>query len=409
MKNSLRVAGLLAALAVVTGCAAPISGQARPAATPVDLAALKTGAQVTEPTEFVERFPSATSERIRLIEGRRLLNILVHPIDYFPSLTELGYTRIFANADAMSKTGGIPAQYNDAVFSNKLVVGVSAVRTNGSVRNTEQMLVGILQFASEQDAKNAAAAMFQVTTSGERPRQPVAVPGYPEANASSLDDTGVNSFQQHGPFVIVNSATQSTPDVPGLAARIKKSMDAQIPALDKFQVIAPDDLMDLPRDREGIVRRTMDKSAGGGDPFGISFYNEDFGVFEASGILHYERNTLETRKAFEEAGVDLVGRRYSTVYRARDVEAAFKLQTVLAKRAKNDTVLAPPPGIADAQCVRLAEEDKNREYNGFCVLVYDRYVAVVMSLASVSKAALEVDPVLQERTAAQYAILKKSE
>ncbi|MEV0333023.1 hypothetical protein [Nocardia sp. NPDC050717] len=409
MKYSLRVAGLLAALTVASGCAAPISGQAKPGMTPVDLAALKTGAQVTEPTEFVEGFSSHTSERIRLIEGRRLLNVLVHPTDFFPSLNTLGFTKIFANADAMSKTGGIPPQYNDAVTSNKLVVGVTEVRTNGSVRNLETMHVGVLQFATEQDAKNAAAAMFQVTNTGERPRHPVTIPGYPTANASSADDTGVNAFQQHGPFVIVNSVSQPTPDVTGLADKIKKSMDAQIPALDKFKVIAPDDLMDLPRDQEGIVRRTMDKSAGSGDPFGMSFYNEDFGVFEPSGILHYERNTLETRKAFEEAGVDLVGRRYSTVYRTRDVEAAFKLQTVLAKRDKNDTVLAPPPGIADAQCVRLAEEDKNREYNGFCVLVYDRYVAVVMSLASVSKAALEVDPVLQERTAAQYAILKKSE
>ena len=408
MKNTLRVAGLIAVLVAGSGCAATISGQAKPGLTPVDVVALKTGAQVIEPTPFIEKFPSATSERIRLIEGRRLLNVLVQPNDFFPSLTELGFTRIFANTEAMSKTGSIPPQYSDAIFTNNLVVGVTETRTNDSVRNLETMLVGVLQFATEQDAENAAAAMYQVTMAGERPRHPVTMPGYPDANASSADDTGANAFQQHGPFVIVNSAAQPTPDLSGLTAKIKNSMDKQIPALDAFKAIAPDDLMDLPRDPDGIVRRTMDKSPAG-DPYGMSFYQEDFGTFEPSGILHYERNPLEVRKAFEKAGVDLVGRRYSTVYRARDVESAFELQTALAKRSKDDAVLEPPPGIADAQCVRLAEADKNRQYNGFCVLVYDRYVAVVMSLASVSKASLQVDPILQERTAAQYAILKKSE
>ncbi|MEV0684099.1 hypothetical protein AB0I35_09555 [Nocardia sp. NPDC050378] len=408
MKSTLRVAGLLAVLAVGPGCAAPISGTAKPGLTPVDLASLKTGAQITEPTEFKERFPSSTSERIRLIEGRRLLNVLVPPMDFQPSATELGYTRIFANPEAMSKTGGIPAQYNQAIATNNLVVGVSASRTNGSVRTPESALIGILQFATEQDAKNAAAAMFQVTMSGATPRHPASIPDYPNANASSADDASVNAFQQHGPFVVTTAVLQSTPDLTGLAGKIKQALDKQLPALDQFKIVAPDDLMDLPRDQDGIVRRTMGKSPAG-DPYGMSFYDEDSGTFLPSGILHYERDPATARKAFEEAGVDLIGRRYSTVYRARDVEAAFKLQTALAKPGKDDAELDSPPGIADARCLRLGEADKNRNYNGICVLVYDRYVAVVMSLTSVSKSSLQSDPVLHERTAAQYVILKKSE
>ncbi|MGW5450642.1 DUF7373 family lipoprotein [Nocardia sp. NPDC003979] len=399
---------MLAVLTIGSGCAATVSGTAKPGLTPVDLAALKTGAQITEPTEFKEKFPSSTSERIRLIEGRRLLNVLVPPMDFQPSATELGYTRIFANPEAMSKTGGIPAQYNEAVATNNLVVGVSASRTNGSVRTPESALIGILQFATEQDAKNAAAAMFQVTMSGATPRHPVSTPDYPNANASSADDASVNAFQQHGPFVVTTAVLQSTPDLTGLAGKIKQALDKQLPALDQFKIVAPDDLMDLPRDQDGIVRRTMGKSPAG-DPYGMSFYDEDSGTFLPSGILHYERDPATARKAFEEAGVDLIGRRYSTVYRARDVEAAFKLQTALAKPGKDDAELDSPPGIADARCLRLGEADKNRNYNGICVLVYDRYVAVVMSLTSVSKSSLQSDPVLHERTAAQYVILKKSE
>ncbi|MFD4433588.1 hypothetical protein [Nocardia sp. NPDC058497] len=407
MKNTLRLAGLLTILIVGSGCAAPISGQAKPGMTPVDLAALQTGATVTEPTTFELKY-SDTAKSVRLIEGRRLLNVLIPSIDVDPELTMRVTTRVFADGTDMSKDDGLPEMFKAAVTENNMIAGVTASRTNGSVRDTKGLHMSVLHFATAQDSKNAAAAMYQVSTTGERPRQPVTIPGYSEANGSSGNGTAVSAFQAHGPFVIVVSVSQETPDSAGLATKIKKALDLQIPALDKYRLIAPDDLLDVPLDPEGIMRRATGKSPSG-DPWGMSYHEEDFGTFEPSGILHFERNPAEARAAFEEAGVDLVGRRYSTVYRTRDVESAFKLQNVLAKRGKSDSELTPPPGIADAQCLRLEVPDPNRGYNGICVLVYGRYVAVVMSLASLSRASLEVDPILQERTAAQYAILKKSE
>ncbi|MGW6724467.1 DUF7373 family lipoprotein [Nocardia sp. NPDC055029] len=405
MKNTLRLAGLLTILIVGSGCAAPISGQAKPGMTPVDLAALTTGATVTEPTTFELKY-SDTAKTVRLIEGRRLLNVLIPTIDVDPELTMRVTTRVFADGTDMSKDDGLPETFKAAVSDNNFIAGVTASRTNGSVRDTKGLHLSVLHFATAQDSKNAAAAMYQVSTSGER--QPVTIPGYPEANGSSKDGTAVSAFQSHGPFMIAVSMSQETPDSAGLATKIRKTLDLQIPPLDKYRIIAPDDLLDLPLDPDGIMRRATGKSPSG-DPYGMSYHEEDFGTFEPSGILHFERNPAEARTAFEEAGVDLIGRRFSTVYRTRDVESAFKLQNVLAKRGKSDSELAPPPGIADAQCLRLEESDPNRGYNGICVLVYDRYVAVVMSLATVSRASLQVDPILQERTAAQYAILKKSE
>ncbi|MGW6423826.1 DUF7373 family lipoprotein [Nocardia sp. NPDC055053] len=407
MKNTLRLAGLLTILIVGSGCAAPISGEAKPGMTPVDLAALNTGATVTEPTTFELKY-SDTAKTVRLIEGRRLLNVLIPSIDVDPELTMRVTTRVFADGTDMSKDDGLPDIFKAAVTDNNFIAGVTASRTNGSVRDTKGLHLSVLHFATAQDSKNAAAAMYQVGTTGEHPRQPVTIPGYSEANGSSKDGASVSAFQAHGPFVIAVSMSQETPDSAGLATKIRKTLDLQIPPLDKYRIIAPDDLLDLPLDPDGIMRRATGKSPAG-DPYGMSYHEEDFGTFEPSGILHFERNPAEARTAFEEAGVDLIGRRFSTVYRTRDVESAFKLQNVLAKRGKSDSELAPPPGIADAQCLRLEESDPNRGYNGICVLVYDRYVAVVMSLATVSRASLQVDPTLQERTAAQYAILKKSE
>lgn len=407
LTHASRLAVMLAVIAVGPGCATVVSGDAKPTIASVDLATLKYGAMVTEPTPYELRFGSFTAETVRMIEGRRLLNVLVHPMDFMPDLDEPNYTRIFANSVGMNQDGGLPAEFNDAVVPNDLVAGVTTSRTNGSVRDFESMFVGILEFGTEDGAKNAAAAMYQVRMSRAEPRQPVAVPGYPHANGSA-SATNMSVSQQHGPFVILASIQAPRLDQTMLVDTIKKSMDQQITALSEFTVIPADDLLDLPLDQDGIMRRAMGKSPVG-DPLTMSTYDEDFGVFLPSGILHYERNTLEAQRAFVDAGVDLVGRRYSTIYRTRDVAAAFKLQTVLARRGKNDTVLEPPPGIADAQCVRLAEEDKNRGYNGFCVLVYDRYVAVVMSTASRLLSMQQVDATLQERTAAQYAILAKSE
>ncbi|MFC4124781.1 DUF7373 family lipoprotein [Nocardia rhizosphaerae] len=407
MRNTRRLAGLLALVVAASGCAATVSGSALPGMTPVDLAGLNTGAAVTEPTAFELKF-SDTAKSIRLIDGRRLLNVLVHPIDVDPDLTDRLTTRVFADGTDMSNDDGLPAMFESAVDDNNFIAGVTASRVNGSVRESKGLHLSVLHFATAQDSRNAATAMYQASTSGERPRQPVTIAGYPEANASNRDDTSVSAFLAHGPFVIVVSASQDAPDLAQLSSMVEKTLELQIPPLDGYQVIPTDDLLDTPLDPEGIMRRATGESPAG-DPFGMSYHEEDFGVFEPSGILHFERNPAETRAAFEEAGVDLVGRRYSTVYRTRDVEAAFKLQTVLAARDKSDAVLEPPPGIADAQCVRMAEADPNRGYNGFCVLVYQRYVAVVMSLASSSRTTLSVDPTLQERTAAQYAILTKSE
>ncbi|WP_157101943.1 DUF7373 family lipoprotein [Nocardia caishijiensis] len=404
----MRLGALISVLMLGSACSATISGQATPRATPVDIATLNTGAIVTEPTDYELRFASFHAQRIRLIEGRRLLNILVHPIDFLPSVTKSSYTKIFADVDEMTGTGGLSPEFKDVVSANDLVVGVSATRTNGSIRNLESMFVGILEFGTVANAEAAAAAMYSIGVTRSDPRQPVMIPNYPGAHGSATN-SNVNAFQSHGRFVII-TAIQEEPriDQNATTEKIKAALDKQIAALDTFQAIASDDLLDLPVDQDGMVRRTMDKSPAG-DPYGMGFHNEDFGIFLPSGILHYERNALDTRKAFDKAGVDLIGRRYSTVYRTRDVEAAFALQTALARRGKDDTALDPPPGIADAQCVRLAEPDKNRNYNGFCVLVYDRYVAVVMSLTSQLSSTQLADPILQQRAAAQYVILTKSE
>ncbi|GGK57132.1 DUF7373 family lipoprotein [Nocardia camponoti] len=412
MKKTLFVA---IAMCAVSGCASTVSGVAGPGSSPVDLATLQTGSVPTEPSAFTLNFNRGSAdETIRLVEARELLNLLVQPTDIDADLTSLARTRAFATVLSMTGTNdnstSLPAKYSPALESNNMVAGVTTARTNGSARNTKKTMLGVIEFATDADATKAAEELFRVTMEvqeGSPPRHPIVIADHPDAHASSADDVTANSFQAHGPYVIVTSFMNDKPGADDLGAFIKKVIDRQIPALDQHKRVPLDDILDTPVDPDGIMRRATGKSPG--DPLGISYSEEDFGTFTPSGILHFTRDAVAIRKAMADAGVDLIGRRYSTVYRTRDSASAFALQTALAKRGKDDLELTPPPGISDAQCLRFDASDPNRGYDSVCVVVYGRYVAEVISQSSISKRTVAVDQVLQERTAAQYAILKKSE
>ncbi|MGQ4597303.1 DUF7373 family lipoprotein [Nocardia sp. R6R-6] len=399
------MAVLTVALIAGTSCASSIDGKPLPGLAPVDLSSLRTGAAATTPSPFKLEYGASTAMPIRFIEARRMLNYLVHPFDVDSDLTQVGFVRLIADPYTMTRDGALPAAYAPVAENNNLIAGAYVSRTNGSLRSTKKLIVSILRFASETDSKNAADDFMRITTElSERHAFPI--DGHADARATSADDRGATAFQPHGPYVIVISAGLPEPDRDKVAGTIKKTIELQIAQLDRQKPVPLDDLLDLPLDPDGIMRRAAPRAKDYSDPFLSSIYDEDFGSFEPSGILHFERNPIEVRKAFEEGGVDLIGRRASTVYRARDLAAAIRLQTALTKPGKNDTVLDPPPGLGDARCIRLDVADLNRLYSSFCAIVYDRYVAVVLSkFPDLAR----VDRPLEERTAGQYSILVKSE
>ncbi|WP_433757233.1 DUF7373 family lipoprotein [Nocardia sp. CA-135398] len=405
MKRRLSAVAMLAvALIAGSSCASSVDGKPLPGLAPVDLSTLKTGAAATEPSPFKLRTSSNAAQSVRFIEARRMLNYVVHPFDVDRDLTSVGFVKLIADATSMTADGALPEIYKPVGENNNLIAGAYVSRSNGNLRSQKRLIVSILRFASDVDSKNAADDFARITTE-QRERHPIHVEGYPDARATSADDLSANAFQPHGPYVIAISAGIPQANQDKLAETIKKTIDLQIPALDRQKPVPVDDLLDLPLDPDGIMRRAAPKAKDYSDP-GFSLYDEDFGSFEPSGILHFERNPIEVRKAFEEGGVDLIGRRASTVYRARDLAAAIRLQTALTEPDKNDTVLDPPPGLGDARCLRLDSKDLNRQYSSFCAIVYDRYVAVVIS--SFPELA-RVDRRLEERTAGQYSILAKSE
>ncbi|MFR9752228.1 hypothetical protein ACL02S_14495 [Nocardia sp. 004] len=405
MKKRFRaVIAIATALVCTTSCADSLDGNPQPGMAPVDLSALQTGAMETEPTPFNLKFGPDKARSVRFIEARRMLNYLVHPFDVDSDLTDSGSVRLIVSADSMSAEGPLPPIYKPVAEKNSLVAGAYIVRINGNLRSRKKLIISILRFATDNDSANAAADFDRIT--GEQgERHPIPIADHPDARATSADDITATAFQSHGPYVIVINAGVPTPDRDALASTIKKTTDLQIAQLDKQQPIPLNDLLDLPIDPDGIMRRAAPKAKDHSDPF-FTVYEEDFGAYQPSGILHFERNPVRMRKAFEDSGVDLVGRRAGTVYRTSDLAAAFRLQTALTEPGKSDSVLDPPPGLSDARCLRLDAIDPNRNYTAFCAVVFGHYVAVVVS---VFPTAARVDRALYERAAAQYSILAKSE
>ncbi|MBF6521796.1 hypothetical protein IU411_16020 [Nocardia farcinica] len=386
--------------ACAVGCASTVAGTAQPGLTAVDLSTLETGPYRPEPTAYEPSIDGVPD--IRLIEARRMLGHLVHADEVDPEIDTLGDLAFFWNGQSMAQSETFPPQYQPAADHNNLIAGVYVSRTNGDLRSRKKLIISVLRFPTDAASRQAAAEFDQITHDAPD-RHPIAVPDRPDARTSSADDITAVSFLAHGAYVIMVNAAVPQPDPGALAAMIDTTLDLQTARLDRQQPVPMDDLLDIPADPDGIMRRALPTSTASTDPF---FGDDDFGAFTPAGQLHFERDPARVRRAFEESGVDLVGRRAGVVYRARDLAGAFRLQSVLAAPGRNDEELPPPPGLVDARCLRLDDRDPVRHYDGLCVVVHGRYVAVVVSRFPASS---RIDQGLYERAAAQYAILAESE
>lgn len=400
MKFPAKMAALLAVvIAVTVGCSSTVTGKPQPGLTPVNLAALKTGAYTPEPSEYD---PDITDPAdVHLIEAQRMLGYLVHPADIDSELSVVGDVRFFKIPETPFIYHVLPEKYRPALVDNNMLAGVYVSRINENLRSRKKLIVSVLRFATDAVATKAADDLDRITYEGDD-RHPIQIQGHPDARASSANDITALSFIAKGPFVVLTNTGVPQPDQSALARILQTTIDRQFTLLDQMTLVPWDDILDTPVDPDSIVRRTLPKAPDYSDPF---FINDDFGAYSPAAQLHFERNPVEVAKAFEETGVDLVGRRAGVVYRTRDLSAAFRLQVALVVAGKNDEVLDSPPGLPDIRCLRLDTEDPVRSFDSLCAVVYGRYVAVVVSKTPITA---RIDHTLYQRAAAQYTILAKS-
>ncbi|MBF6212504.1 hypothetical protein IU433_18840 [Nocardia puris] len=403
----MRFRGLSTTLIAVTaatcvGCASTIAGNPSPGLTPVDIESLATGVFTPEPTAYD---PDYSIPLIRRLDAYRILAKLVHSYEVDPEIDELGTIEVFESPGVMIQEDTFPPKYERASVDNRLLSGVYVSRINDSLRSRKKLIISVLRFPTEELSRKAAVDFDQITND-EPGRHVIPIDGYPTALTSSADDITAISFIAHGPYVIMVNAGIPQPDQAALAEVLRKTLSLQIPRIDELEIIPLDEILDSPIDPDGILRRALPPASDYKDYSDPFKGDRDFGALAPSAQLHFVRNPAAAKQAFDEAGVDLVARRGGVVYRTRDLEASFALQSALMKAEQNDEELPPPPGLPDVRCLLLEELDPARSYNTMCAVVFGRYVAVVYwALPYYSRSTAN----LYERAAAQYAILARSE
>ncbi|KAF0848330.1 DUF7373 family lipoprotein [Nocardia caishijiensis] len=398
LRRDRRALALFAAMMLCSGCGSTVTGTPQPGATAVDINTLRTGPFRTEPTTFKLKEGLDEPKQVRLVEARRLINHLINPADIDPEVRLPGKPTVFAAAEDLPIFQGIHESHRAVLSGNyKFIAGVAANQDNGSARNPRQISVAVFQFDSNAESIRAARELHLITVH-TWPGPDVQTRENADTFSSGHGGTHQDTWHAYGPYTILVSVRIPHSSVDELSRISDSAVAEQKQALDSHKPVPLDEVLDVPVDGENVMRRAMDH-----DVRDTLTSADSYGTYQPSGIRHFERDPAGAVAKFDQTGVDLIGRRASTVYRTRDTAAAFLLQTYLATKGKDDTALDPPLGIADAQCVRFDTAD-SRGHNSMCAVVYGRYVGVVTA-TSIGFANFDAD--LQERAAAQYAILQK--
>ncbi|MFD7841889.1 hypothetical protein ACFV4K_02965 [Nocardia sp. NPDC059764] len=410
----LRAVALAAAAVAVLGAGYavgswPVSGHAVPGMTAADLPKLKVGPYPSAPAEFVPFY--GTVADAYAIESRRMMSYLAGPDRIDPDVRYLGGARLLSSsgADYDDDNGPFPKNWQPVAERNRLIAGAYIARNNDSVRARKHIILAIQRFPSEQAARAAVDGYWETLNTPERHPIPIDTADLPadthdSARASSRTDDRGELVAVRGVYAIIGHAVIPQHDPAALGTRLRDMLRAQLTAMAELKPTPLEDLPDLPGNPDKILDLTLpnqydstDSDRWGGRGQG--------GVYTPAAALHFERDTAVARPAFEAAGVDLVARNGATVYRTRDLKAAFGLQTALTRLGRDDDEVPNPGGITDAHCVRLDEPEPIRDATYLCAVVYGRYVAVIGAQARFSGGA---PASFEQRVSAQYSMLARS-
>ncbi|MBF6349338.1 hypothetical protein IU448_09920 [Nocardia flavorosea] len=380
--------------AVTTACGQAIVGHPGPGMSPAAVDKLDVGLYPTEPADFDMKI--GTNVDVYSLEARRMLGYLISPYSVDPDLRYLWDTALLSGSSPPGP-GTYPADLEPISEKNYFIAGAATIRANNSARNEKRTAISILNFPDADYARTAAAEYNAAIDHAVPGRQKIDIAGYSDAHAALSPSRNEGLlFAARGPFVVHASILAPPDQAEQMGDRMKRILDLQFSALDELTPTPPDDMLDLPIDPEGIMRITLP------DEYpGSAAYNDMAGAYPPSAHLHMETDAGVTGD-YTPYGVDLVARNGATVYRTGSMQQAFSLQTALTRAEKYDEELPNPPGLTDARCLM-------REFSGIqdsfsCVIVYDRYVAVIDAFGIGNAPS----PELYQATAAQYAMLANS-
>jgi hypothetical protein len=284
-----------------------------------------------------------------------------------------------------------------AAGKHNFVTGFSSARRTEP--NRVSLVNAVLRFADPPSAAAAATEFADLSLQPNDnlpPAQPVTIPNNPGTRASTFEttppgsttpETSVSAYTAHGPFVLHQFA--DTPDGVGPAAdMVAKTLDQQIPAIDRFEPTAVSELAGLAVDESGLLARTIPQT-------GDEIPDNTNQVYGPHAALHFQASPLTSAQLFTDTGMDLWARGKASVYQVRDGEAAVKVfeQFVSESQDSGGKPVASVPNMPDSRCV---QHEETLSTYVVCFAVVDRYV--------IEAGAVQIADVHQ-LSAAQYAML----
>ncbi|MFI6871659.1 hypothetical protein [Nocardia sp. NPDC050406] len=368
----------------ITLLAAGCGSDREPAAASVDEKALNWGNYPTVPRDMAalaDAESGAVQESIRLAE-------------HVPLPMEID-SRLTARQSASALTpSSLPNVKGFASGAPGLVAGWQTFAQRGSDAALGLDLSvshSIARFDSREHAVRAMNFMAD-TVDPEYPNQgPLTVPGYGDARAVLGFLDAVKVWLAYDDYVIWLRLSHqiAAPDGPApLLDLAERLIDKQIELLRSYQPTPVDRLGEVPADIDGLRGRAL--------PDDNQRLRVKSGIYSARAALHTQTDPGRSRRAFTEAGVDLVATEYATLYRTAGADEARGLAAnFLAELSAKYTAADSPLGLPTAQCLRITDPESYANPH-VCYLVYDRYVAEVYATQQQD---------LHQRVSAQYLLL----
>ncbi|MFD3507551.1 hypothetical protein [Nocardia sp. NPDC058666] len=391
MRGTARFLGLFAAaMLVAVGCSSEPSGDAAAPEPVVDLAKLDVG-----PYPRVAREITTTPSwaLARYLEGMRLSSVLPLPVEIDPQFVvpQPGSRAFPRPGENLAKT------FRDTFDEDTkgLVAGFfTGARSHEDPSISQELSVHAMLFESVGAAQSAAVALHRRGHGPDVVAEPIKSTRHPDALMLWRDDEQrVTGWMATGRFVVkVTSRSEENVElkISDQAAVLPIADKALTVTAERLAAHTPtpvDRLQSIPVDPDKMLARTLPigRETGADPVFPV--------VRDGHGALHGALDFANTRRGYEQAGVDRVSEDKSTVYRTRDAAGARQL-LVESGHDKFLRTVQTPAGLAAATCYESLRPKTVSRY--YCTVSHDRYAAVVSS-NQIADA--------QQAISAQYAIL----
>ncbi|QLY31914.1 DUF7373 family lipoprotein [Nocardia huaxiensis] len=342
-------------------------------------------------------------KKAALLEGFRMSEAVVPTVRIDSSLTHGGIGR--ATSDTADATDTALADVSTPVLDRNRMLAAYVV--GGSDREPDatgetSVMNMVMRFPDAQAAKTAARELEDVDFNVAADiNKKLTLSQYPDAYIHWRPGVpNIGTFMAYKEFVISLLVVRPSADEQDLLSWVRKTLDAQVPQLDKFTPTPESKFSSLKVDPDNLLSRVVVKDRptngkGTLDPI-------LFAVYGPTKLVQNASNESDIQKAVTDSGADAVAfNEDSAVVRTRDAGGAqVMLSALVADESDHYDSLPAPNDVPGAKCVKLnSKGDTQTEYKNRCYVAYKRFIGVVSS---------DSESDVRQKIAAQYALLANS-